>query len=300
MSRLFNALKSLEGEAAGHDAQAPPITYQRPFPPKRFAVWTRPLLMVTLFLAIGLIVLYAFQRWGKGLMEDPFRPLHVSHGTTRSVSKALPPIQAAKRGGSDFIHEEAKIQTAPEELPKHYVQKNKAKQKAKGHSPLPAAKHSNKPAPKTLHHSNPGRNGRKSPVQKMLSYTSKSKAKAVVYQNMKLPDVLPNAATQTGNRPDYRRLKNILLIQAEEYRMAGKWNLALKSYEKLWGFSKEPDIANNYAGVLIILGKYEDALAILKEALKTAPNDGDIKRNLKIAQRKYSEQTLQHRQYKTE
>lgn len=72
------------------------------------------------------------------------------------------------------------------------------------------------------------------------------------------------------------------LHQAELYRHNGEWEGAIALYQRVWNISGEPGVANNLAAALIQVNRLEDALKILHEASNIAPNDPDIKENLKI------------------
>ncbi len=287
MSRLFDALKSLEGEAAGHSSQPPPVGCKEPFAPKRRISWTRPALLLMVFLASGLILVLTYEKWGNKLLEIAGQSSLDTHyklaGHPRPYAKPLPPTQAMERSASDSLHKKEMAESLFNAKQNNKPEKKEALQNVTSLHKSNAAKAVSTGKYRKVVNNTSSRAGKALPIRK-------KKAKPKRYQNLTLPDVMPKAAVPERNRPDYVRLRNALLSQAEEYRQNGQWKLALKSYEKLWQFSKEPDIANNYAGVLIVLGEYGKALKILKEAAKSAPSDKDIMRNMMIAEKKIEQQ----------
>ncbi len=75
-----------------------------------------------------------------------------------------------------------------------------------------------------------------------------------------------------------------LVYQAEKARQRGDAVAALRIFNVAWGLHESPEIANNFAALLMQQGKYADALTILDEALKIDPTDSDLLYNRKIAQ----------------
>lgn len=88
--------------------------------------------------------------------------------------------------------------------------------------------------------------------------------------------------SQSTNINESKAKTSRWLHQAELYRHGGEWEAAIALYQRVWDISGEPDVANNLAAALIQVNRLEDALKILHEASNIAPNDPDIKENLKI------------------
>lgn len=82
---------------------------------------------------------------------------------------------------------------------------------------------------------------------------------------------------------DLTRWRKSLLEQAEILRREGKFHEAIPLYQKLWDAVRDPAIANNLAGLYIIIGNPQEAVAILNEAIKLSPQDEDIRYNLELA-----------------
>ena len=74
------------------------------------------------------------------------------------------------------------------------------------------------------------------------------------------------------------------LHQAELYRHNGEWEGAILLYQRVWDISQDPDVANNLAAALIEMNRPEEAHRILKDTIASAPNDPDIKLNLRIVE----------------
>lgn len=72
-----------------------------------------------------------------------------------------------------------------------------------------------------------------------------------------------------------------LLYRAEALRKSGRYEQALSLYKKVWNTSHNPLVANNLAAILMEIGRYQEARKILQDALRTSPQDRDLKFNLK-------------------
>lgn len=95
----------------------------------------------------------------------------------------------------------------------------------------------------------------------------------------------PGIQVQVISAPqdDSTRWRKSLLEQAETLRKQGKFQEAIPLYTKLWDATHDPAIANNLAGIYLVIEKPRDAVAILNEAVKISPQDEDIKYNLELA-----------------
>ncbi len=74
------------------------------------------------------------------------------------------------------------------------------------------------------------------------------------------------------------------LHQAEQRRRGGDWEGAISLFTKVWQISENPAVANNLAASLIQMDRFSEAYEILTKALQKAPNDQDLKENLRVAQ----------------
>ncbi|MEZ0329573.1 MAG: tetratricopeptide repeat protein [Dissulfuribacterales bacterium] len=95
----------------------------------------------------------------------------------------------------------------------------------------------------------------------------------------------PGIQVQVISTPqdDSARWHKNLLEQAETLRKQGKFQEAIPLYTKLWNATHDPAIANNLAGIYLVIEKPQEAVAILNEAVKISPQDEDIKYNLELA-----------------
>lgn len=105
-----------------------------------------------------------------------------------------------------------------------------------------------------------------------------------------IPEIDPQTATPqyTISTPtlanDQKAKTSRWLHQAELYRHQGEWEGAIRLYQRVWDTSQDPAVANNLAAALIELRRPEEAYTILKETILSAPNDPDIKENLRIVE----------------
>jgi len=74
------------------------------------------------------------------------------------------------------------------------------------------------------------------------------------------------------------------LMNGEEFREQGRWSEAAAMFRKIWKETGDPDVANNLAGVLLLLNRPEEAESVLTEALQAAPEDEDLMYNLTLVE----------------
>lgn len=87
---------------------------------------------------------------------------------------------------------------------------------------------------------------------------------------------------------DLSRWRKSLLEQAETMRKKQQFHEAIAIYTKLWNETHDPMVANNLAGIYLLIEEPQNTLTILTEAIKISPQDEDIKYNLELAQKMLS------------
>lgn len=81
----------------------------------------------------------------------------------------------------------------------------------------------------------------------------------------------------------FSRRQKALLQQAEECRQFGQWKKTADLYRTVWEQTEDSSVANNLAGVLLILDRAGQAEEVLRKALEKDREDKDLQFNHKLA-----------------
>lgn len=120
-------------------------------------------------------------------------------------------------------------------------------------------------------------------VENIVAVTHKNINPEIQIQHVNLEQFIESSTSDAEKEQNRDRQRKRIVYQAEKMREQGDLSRALVLYKKAWSFGQSPDIANNLAAILIQSRQYEEAETYLKRVISLAPDDEDLRFNLKIA-----------------
>ncbi|MGB9711582.1 MAG: tetratricopeptide repeat protein [Dissulfurimicrobium sp.] len=290
MSRLFDALKELETrEGGGHETLHYLAERDDGERHAKRPVWVAPLLVVLFFVAVGLGFIVSINLWwrvGAAGKTAVTGLNNISHGKAANGTDNMAPSAQTqiRRIGRDKVAQSSAVQTVSPSMPSEDL-KNKVSMPTAALYGFMATKAGDTAC---------------EPYVGQIDHSIQKDARNRVYVSKEEDAVPENGATgvsrqrlpvahisQPENTTDL--IQKSLIQQAEEYRLAGRMEDAVRLYRTIWRKTGDVDVANNLGAALLVLGRTKEAEQVLQEALKKAPADMDIRFNLNLAREKEGE-----------
>lgn len=304
MSNLFEALKRLERQEAQPENpfnQGPGQAKDTRTGLKR--LFTRPygiwLGVLAASVLLGFVTLLAMDWYLKQPMQRPVMPVQHHDSTPQTPPKTnsqdMPaPVETSQSAPSPAS---ASVPSEPQET--------QTMNAPLGAAPQPTAKTDTKDLPVSAQRPKGGQKAAKIAASEEVRSQAGLKANEVSQAQGPRPDSPiqasdqeskalagahkgPDAHIQIQTSPviqeDTTRWRKNLLEQAETLRKERRFKEAAVLYEKVWKDSQNAAVANNLAAAYLAAGAPQEALNVLKEAAKIAPQDEDIQYNMEVAQ----------------
>jgi tetratricopeptide (TPR) repeat protein len=264
MSRLFEALNSLESTATGTGIQDTPF-FEKAEPEPRNSNGTIKRQVIVLFLIISaVVVLGAVFYWLASTLNNQ---------GTRQAGRIEHKVLTAESAvtGSD-LEKSPVTSDEVEKKTSEYSPRKKQAAQMPGHPDPIQEKHS---AHIYMNDSD------KRPLSRNISSNMEKAESAAAEPSYGLGRI--------RIRPSSSRILNSrqkrLLYRAEILRKNGDIEDAAAIYEKIWRQTRNSQVGNNLAGVLILNRDLYKARSILNSIIKINPDDPDIKYNMSLLER---------------